>query len=248
MMNSTYQDLKGKHVLVTGGTSGIGKEITNGLNYQQVDITLLGRDEHKLKDSMNEFLQIKDLCICDQNQIAQIEKSLEKLHRPFDGIVFSAGIANFLPIKFLKQEKSQEIFNVNFFSNVIILQYLIRKKLLNKNASIVFVSSISQHVAEIGTSIYSSSKAALSAFARNAALELASSQIRVNSISPGLVKTNLLNDEKGVLSTNIIDKNAAQYPLGLGRANDVAALCLFLLSKESSWMTGADIRDRKSVV
>lgn len=239
---TNYSDLNGKNILITGGTSGIGLKVVETLNELNAEMTILGRNESKILNVKEKLSQIKDYKLCDQTNLDTIESSLSSLTKPFDGVVLSAGIANFLPIKFLKADKTQEIFNVNFFSNIIIIQYLLKKKLLNKNASIVIISSISQYVAETGTSIYSSSKAALSAFARNAALELSPSNIRVNTISPGLVRTELLNDENGLLSKSVMEKNEVNYPLGLGATEDVASAALFLLSNNSKWMTGSDLR------
>lgn len=237
-----YSELENKRILITGSTSGIGKKIASDLALQKSNLLLLGRNKEKLDQVSTSLQTTSDLCICDQADLSSIETAMSSITTPLDGVVFCAGVASFLPIKFLKQEKTQEIFNINFFSNVIILQYLIKKKLLRSGSSVVFISSISQYVAETGTSIYSSSKAALSAFARNAALELSPSKIRVNSISPGLVKTELLNDENGLLNEQVLNKNAANYPLGLGLTEDVSSAALFLLSDSSKWMTGSDIK------
>lgn len=241
-MKTSYSSLSNKKILVTGGTSGIGLKIVESLSDHNAQITLIGRNSEALEKLKTKYPAVKNFIVADLSDISNLETAMSLIDSDFDGVILSAGIANFLPIKFLKKEKTLEIFNVNFFSNTIILQQLAKKKLLNKNSSIVLISSISQSVAEIGTSIYSSSKAALSAFARNAALEFAPQNIRVNTISPGLVQTNLLNDSQGILNENQLSKNAAQYPLGLGTPSDVSSMTLFLISDESRWITGSDFK------
>lgn len=238
-----YSSLSGKKILITGGTSGIGLKTVELLSEQKAILTLIGRNKDLLEKLQQTFPHsIKEIIVGDLSNLDDLELSLKSISTVFDGVVLSAGVASFLPIKFLKKEKSLEVFNVNFFSNTMILQYLVKNKLLSKNSSIVLISSISQYVAEIGTSIYSASKAALAAFSRNLALELAPQKICVNTISPGLVQTNLLNDKQGILNESQLTKNTSEYPLGLGTPNDVAAMVLFLLNQDSQWITGSDFK------
>lgn len=239
---ANYSDIKDRVYLVTGSTSGIGKSITISLAEQGAKLVLLGRNEKKIKSLIDEFSLDAEICVCDLTDIEKIEQSLINLNTRLDGVVLCAGIAGFWPIKFLKYSNALELFNVNFFSNVSIIQTLLKRKLIKNGASIVLISSISQYVAEIGTSIYSASKAALSAYARNAALELSSQKIRVNTISPGLVKTDLLMDENGLINNEVLKKHEDSYPLGLGEVTNVSEAVLFLLSESSSWMTGSDLK------
>jgi NAD(P)-dependent dehydrogenase (short-subunit alcohol dehydrogenase family) len=141
----------------------------------------------------------------------------------------------------LSSEKISAVFSTNFDSNVILSQKLIKKKLLNKKASLVFISSISSKLGISGTAMYASSKAALSAFSKVLASELASQGIRSNSICPGIVKTPMSEKANEVTSEEDIEKGASAYPLGYGEPADVAGLVMYLLSDVSKWMTGSDI-------
>jgi NAD(P)-dependent dehydrogenase (short-subunit alcohol dehydrogenase family) len=153
-----------------------------------------------------------------------------------DGIVLCAGINDYVPVKFIKQEKIDRIFQTNYFSNLILLQMVLKKKLVNKGASIVFISSVSSLMGVPGTLLYASSKGAVNSAVRVLASELAGQRIRVNAICPGIVRTEMLS------GTNIDEetfvKQEVQYPLGLGTPEDVGSAVLFHLSDASRWLTG----------
>jgi NAD(P)-dependent dehydrogenase (short-subunit alcohol dehydrogenase family) len=116
---------------------------------------------------------------------------------------------------------------------------LIKNKKINKGGSIVFISSISTKLGIPGTSIYASSKAALSTYAKVVASEISKQQIRSNIISPGIIKSITPNVETAI---EISDKRLEEeYPFGFGSTSDVANLVAFLLSDLSRWITGSDI-------
>ena len=141
-----------------------------------------------------------------------------------------------MPVRFVKQEKIDRMFQTNYFSQLLLLQMLLKKKLVNKGASIVFISSVSSLMGVQGTLLYASSKGAINSAVRVLAAELAVQQMRVNAICPGIVRTEMLS------ATNIDEetftKQAAQYPLGLGTPEDVGHAVLFHLSEASRWLTG----------
>ena len=155
---------------------------------------------------------------------------------PLDGIVLCAGINEFVPVKFIKQEKINKMFQTNYFSQLILLQMLLKKKLLNKGASVVFISSVSSVMGVQGTLLYASSKGAINSAVRVLASELAGQKIRVNAILPGIVRTEMLS------GTNITEeqftKQEELYPLGLGTPQDVGHAVLFHLFDASRWLTG----------
>jgi NAD(P)-dependent dehydrogenase (short-subunit alcohol dehydrogenase family) len=172
---------------------------------------------------------------CDLTDEEQLRQAAETM-QPLDGIVFCAGINEFVPVRFVKQEKIDRMFQTNYFSQLLLLQMLLKKKLVNKGASIVFISSVSSLMGVQGTLLYASSKGAINSAVRVLAAELAVQQMRVNAICPGIVRTEMLS------ATNIDEetftKQAAQYPLGLGTPEDVGHAVLFHLSEASRWLTG----------
>jgi len=110
-----------------------------------------------------------------------------------------------------------------------------------KKGSLVFISSISSKLGVPGTALYAASKAALSAFAKVLASEVASQGIRSNSVCPGIVLTAMTDQAMEATSTEDMEKGALLYPLGYGEPQDVAGMVMYLLSDISKWVTGTDI-------
>ena len=119
-------------------------------------------------------------------------------------------------------------------------QKIVKKKLLNKNASLVFISSISSLMGVPATLLYAASKAAVNSTVKVLASEFASRKIRVNAIAPGIIITPML--EQSNLDMDELMEQEKQYPLGFGKPEDVAYLAAFLLSDESRWLTGNVIK------
>ena len=231
-----YLSLQGKHVLVTGASSGMGKVFAQMIAGQGARVSLLARNEERLEQTRN-LLEGEghNVVCCDLTDEEQLRQAAETM-QPLDGIVFCAGINEVVPVRFVKQEKIDRMFQTNYFSQLLLLQMLLKKKLVNKGASIVFISSVSSLMGVQGTLLYASSKGAINSAVRVLAAELAVQQMRVNAICPGIVRTEMLS------ATNIDEetftKQAAQYPLGLGTPEDVGHAVLFHLSEASRWLTG----------
>lgn len=230
------EQLTGKHILVTGASSGMGRVFCRMIAGQGARVSLLARNEERLKETMaNMTGSGHNYYVCDLTEEEQIKAVSEKLDA-LDGVVFCAGINEFVPLKFVKQEKLNRIFQTNYFSQVLLTQILVKKKLIKKNASLVYISSLSSVIGVAGTLLYASSKAALNSAVRVIATELAPQGIRANAICPGIVRTEMLG------STNIDEdaftNQAADYPLGLGTPEDVGNAVLYHLSDGSRWMTG----------
>lgn len=228
-------NLLNKTILVTGGSSGIGKEIAIQCSNFGANVIIVGRDKERLTQTLNQLNQSSQMFICDLTQGENII-NLVNLLPQLDGVVFCAGVVEYVPVKLLTQKKIDNIFNVNFNSQVLLTQYLLKNKKINLNSSLVYISSISSKIGVAGTAMYSSSKAALNTFAKVTASELASQKIRVNSICPGIILTPMGEHAKSV--NNNIEKD---YPLGLGSPIDIAGPCVFLLSDASKWITGTEI-------
>lgn len=231
--------LEDKKILVTGSSSGIGKSISLKLSERGANLIITGRNKDRLEDTFNRLegndheLISADLTL--QSDLARVAIESDQL----DGVVFCAGIVQYMPAKQLDLSSLDEIFNVNFKSQIALYQQLHINKKIKKNASLVFVSSISALSAVPATLAYATSKAAINSAVRILASELSKLGVRVNSISPGLIETSLL-DNSG-LDKGIFDKNATKYPLGSGKCDDVANAAIFLLSDASRWITGIDL-------
>lgn len=234
--------LEGKTVLVTGASSGIGKSIAIACSEMGATVVLNGRNivrlnetEQKLKNRGAHMVLPCDLS--DKEQVTDFVSKLPVL----DGLVFCSGISKFLPFSFIKEDVLNEIFNVNCFSPVMLLNKIIRTKKINKNSSVVFISSIAGNSnISPANSIYGASKSALTSFAKYIALELSAKKIRCNSILPGRIETSLI--EHSQLTKEDVEKDIDKYPLKrYGKPEEVANAALFLLSDASSWITGTQI-------
>ena len=228
--------LTGKHILVTGASSGMGKVFARMIAAEGAVVSLLARNEERLTQTLNSLNgEGHKVFVCDLTDDEQIKKVATELN-PIDGAVFCAGINDYVPLKFVSQSKIEPIFKTNFYSQVILTQSLVKKKQINKGASLVFISSLSSKLGVPGTLLYASSKAALDSAVRVMAAEMAPQGIRVNSICPGIVKTEMLSGTN--ISEEQFVEQEKEYPLGLGTPEDVGHAVLFHLSDGSRWLTG----------
>lgn len=232
-----------KKILITGATSGLGLDLATKLSELQAAVTITGRNLEVLsllgdrlkKDNVN----FQNAVPADLAQLENIQKLADSVDA-LDGLVLSAGIIDYTPAKMVSNEKIRRVFQVNFESNVLLIQRLLKGKKISPGASIVFISSIAASIGVPGTSLYAASKAALNSYAKVLASELSLQKIRVNVISPGIVKTELI-DRENVSTPEQSSKLEAQYPLGFGNPGDISNTAMFLLSDDSKWITGSNI-------
>jgi NAD(P)-dependent dehydrogenase (short-subunit alcohol dehydrogenase family) len=230
--------LEGKTVLVTGASSGIGRAIAVECSKMQAKLVITGRNVERLSETLtmlegNGHQQI----ITDLNDENHLKNLVEQCAN-LNGVVLCAGIDKRLPVKFINKNDFDEIMQTNLFAPSFLMQQLLKKKKIEKQSSIVYISSIAAYSADMGHAMYSASKGALNSFARVMALELAPQQIRVNCILPGVVDTNIL--QSGMLTEEQFKEEEKRYPLGrFGKPEDIAFSAIYLLSGASSWTTGS---------
>lgn len=232
--------LEGKTILVTGASSGIGRTIAIECSKMGATIVITGRNEKRLKETFSSLLGQNNLMFIEDITMHQTEliESLPTL----DGLVNSAGIIGIQPFNFILEEEIKKMFEVNFFSPVLLTKQIFKKKLLKKNSSIVFISSLAGNViVSKGNAAYGASKSALTSIAKTMALELASKKIRVNSILPGMVKTEMMESFLQSLTPEQLEADEKKYPLGYGSPEDVALAAIYLLSDASKWVTGSSL-------
>lgn len=231
--------LEGKRVLVTGASSGIGKAVAQECAKCGAKLVLTARNEERLKATLDSLegeghnMVIADLT--NQDELMALVGLLE----PVDGVVLCAGINDKSIIKFLNQEHVDKMLATNFTSPVYLSQMLTKKKKLNKEASIVFISSISAFYPSVSNAMYASSKAALSQFAKVLALELMPQKIRVNCIEPAFVETGMLNKYE---ISDKMDEIRANAPFGrFLEPAEVAQAAIYLLSDATKLVTGSNL-------
>ena len=240
-MNHPFS-LQGKTILITGASSGIGKATAVLCAQMGAKLIIVGRNSERLNAVFNSLQgQEHQQIVLDfekENAVEELILKIEKL----DGIVHSAGISLNLPFKFTNLEKLTKIMRVNFEIPFMITQKLLKNKQINKESSIVFLSSVSGYNAVAkGITAYSASKGAISASIRVMALELAPQKIRVNAVCPGMVQTEMNTENSHLTAEQLKADELLNYPLGYGKPEDVANSIVFLLSEGSSWITGSNL-------
>lgn len=229
-----------KKILVTGASSGIGKDVAIHISLQDAQVIISARNEERLNETLHSLKEseVKHQAICcDLSSKDDLDALVDSLS-PLDGIVLNAGAVKLAPIAFINDTTIDDLFEINVQSSIRLVQRLVRKKKLKKGASIVFVSSIATQKATIGNAVYNATKGAVNAFVKSLALELATKKIRANAILPGFVPTGILDEAQ--MSEEALSAHLKNYPLGrYGKPEDVAYLAIFLLSNQSSWMTGS---------
>ncbi len=233
--------LTGKTVLITGAASGIGRATALECAKLGAKCVITGRRADALQAVYDELEGEGHQQILAELTSEEDLKRLVGEVDSLDGLVLCAGKALMLPFPFCTREKHDEVFNINFFSPVELLRLLTKKKKLNKDASVVFVSSIGGNSCfAVGSSVYGASKAALSTAMKFYAKELAPKKIRVNTVNPGMVWTKL--SAKRQLTEEQVQTNIQLYPLKrYGEPEEIAHGVAYLLSDAASWITGHEL-------
>lgn len=235
------KDLVGKTILVTGASSGIGRGIAVACSLAGASVIILGRNKVRLQETLNMMCgENHQMVICDITDFSQLDTTVTAFPQ-LDGVAHCVGIGQRIPAKLLTERDVDSVMNVNFKAPVMLQSLLLQQKKIKRSSSIVFIASIASWSPSIGNSIYSASKGAIISYANCLSLELAPRQIRVNCISPAMVWTNLIMNDG--LTEEQLKEDESRYPLKrYGKPEDVANLAVFLLSDESSWMTGSNVK------
>ena len=235
---------KGRVILVTGGSSGIGYAAAQRFAEEGGKCILVARDQTRLDAAVNglrggQHVAISVDCV-DENVLRKRIKEVCQVTGPLYAGVFSAGIHQVRPLAIADSRHFTEILSANVVTAAIGAR-IFAKFAEKKGASMVFLSSAAALKGEAAISAYSASKAALIGLARSLSVELAPKRIRVNVLSPGVVQTDMT---KGLFS-NLTKEQIAEienaHLLGLGEPKQVASAISFLASEEASWITGTNL-------
>jgi NAD(P)-dependent dehydrogenase (short-subunit alcohol dehydrogenase family) len=233
-----------RRVLITGASSGIGRETAFLLAKDGNEVIVLGRDYGRTKEVFEKLdrsnNQNHQFFVIDLNSIQSISNLCLKIE-PINGLVLSAGIVETVPIRFLTEEILNRTLQINFISPVLLFNTLYSKKLILNGSSIVFLSSIGGNIiGDKGNGAYAASKGAISAISKVMAVEFSKQSIRFNCVLPGMVKTNMTLNSLASVSKEQLENNEKMYPLGYGQPIQIANLIEFLISEKSNWVTGVD--------
>ncbi len=236
--------MKNKTVLITGGTTGIGLATAQLLSAEGAKVIVTGRNPETLAAAKKVLTSVVVLSsdagdlAADQALGGEIKQFADHL----DGAFLNAGVGGFAPIDAVTPEQYDHLFNVNVRGLYFQLQSLL--PLLANPSSVVFTSSIAGSIAFAGSSVYSATKAAVISLGKTLAVELAQRGVRVNVLSPGPIDTPILKksglppDQQKGFEEMVVAKSLLKR---FGTSEEVARAARFLLSEDSSNITGTEL-------
>tara|TARA_A100001015_G_scaffold276206_1_gene334226 strand:- start:1881 stop:2612 length:732 start_codon:yes stop_codon:yes gene_type:complete len=233
-------DFKGKKVLVTGATGGIGGAIVKKFLSLNASVIGSGTNLEKLNLLKKEFPNL----LTEQFDISQhdkIDEFIEKIFVNLNGLdilINNAGITKDNLSLRMKSEDWQKVIDINLTSTFFLCKSAIKKMLKNKFGRIINITSIVGHTGNLGQGNYSASKAGVVAMSKSLAIEYAKKNITVNCVSPGFIKTNMTDK----ISEKIKSELISRIPMNrLGNGEDISNTIAFLSSDSSSYITGETI-------
>lgn len=245
-----FQDafsLQNKTILITGASSGIGRQCAMSCEQKGAALILLGRDQKRLEETMG---LMKDkarhitysIDLCEFDTVETLMDDIIQKKGKINGLIHAAGISTTLPFKMMNPEKLEYFFRTNVFAAMNLTRFALKKTCISdEGGSVVFISSVMGMVGETGKSLYGMTKGALIAAVRSLSLEYGPRRIRFNCISPGVVETPM--SQKSVYSQDEASLSYIKslHPLGIGLPDDIANACIYLLSDASKWVTGTNL-------
>ncbi len=230
--------LKGKNIIVTGASGGIGNSIVKKLSEAGSNVLATGTRLEKLEELKSKFNKIKILKF-DISETDKIEDFLERasneLGNPLDCLVNNAGITkDNLAIR-MSVDEWRRVIDVNLTSTFLLSKFAVKKMLKNKSGKIINITSIVGHTGNLGQANYTASKAGIVAMSKSLAIEYAKKNININCVSPGFIKTAMTDKIDSKIKETIVSKIPSAR---LGEPEDIANAVLFLASNQSDYING----------
>ena len=236
-MNNPFT-LKGKTILVTGASSGIGRSICIECSKAGASVILTARNRERLEQTLS-LMDPGNHRIIEADLTNSIDiQTLSEIDTVLDGVALVAGINDKLIIKKIDEPFITKMMSTNFVGPALLIQALLKKKRLNRHASIVFMSSVSAFYPSVSNAMYAATKAAINQFAKVLSLEVIPLKARVNCIEPAFVETEMIKkyDEE------TIKEVLRNYPLGrFAKPEEIAYAAIYYLSDASQLVTGTSL-------
>jgi NAD(P)-dependent dehydrogenase (short-subunit alcohol dehydrogenase family) len=236
MSNAAHKafSLEGKTVLVTGASSGLGRQIALVCAQHGAKLIITGRDNARLQETQDRLsgqghvMVLADLATTEgRDRVVQAGSNI-------DGVMHCAGKQKHCPIRQLTETVMTDMYAANFLAPVMLTQRLLQNNAIAPRGAIIFMLSSAAHIGTRGIAPYAAMKSALLGVIRCLALEVAKRGIRVNGISPSAVVTPMWDAGQ-------LEEQKARHPLGLGDPHDVANAAMYMLSDASRWVTGTTL-------
>lgn len=233
--------LSGKRILITGASSGIGRATAIECSRLGATLVITARNEERLNETLSLLSGDEHVAIiADVSNSDDVDRLVKQLPQ-LDGFVCNAGITLRKPVSYINREELTGLFDVNVFACFALTKSIMRAKKMNRNGSLVFLSSMAARQVTPGNAMYAASKAAVESFSRSCAIEYASKGIRSNAVLPGMIETPLVTG--GMLSPEDIKRDKEHYMLKrYGRPEEVAWAIAYLLSDVSAWVTSTSLK------
>jgi len=237
-------DLSGKLILITGASSGIGRASAVQLSRLGGRVVLVARSKEKLNETLDMMEgEGHGVYPFDLTQIDKIEELIKQIAQEkgaLNGLVHCAGIAPLRPLGLTKGDFLHDVMLINFYSFVELVRCVSKKRNYAVGASLIGLSSVASKMGDKSKIAYSASKAALDSAIKCMAKELAEKTIRVNTVMPGWVKTEMYTDymaEHG--NEPDAEKILARQYMGIAEAEEIANAIAYLLCDSSKTITGS---------
>lgn len=241
-MSSNVRDANARHILITGGSSGIGLAAAVRASRSGARVTLVARRREELNGALAQLdgkgHAAHECDVTDYARIATLLPEIAASSGPVHALIHAAGIHAVSPVRTVNPMQAAEMFNVNVTSALMLSKAFRKPNVRADDASIVLLSSAVGVVGSSGVSIYAATKAAVASLAQSLGLELAREGIRVNAVAAGIVATPLTERLRDAVGNGGWERIAGAHPLGIGTPDDVAAAALFLASPDARWITG----------
>jgi NAD(P)-dependent dehydrogenase (short-subunit alcohol dehydrogenase family) len=233
--------LKGKTILVTGASSGIGLAASQLIAAQGGSVVGIARNATQLQAAIEKLDGSGHRAIqADLSECESFEELVAKLPQ-IQGVVHSAGDPHTLAARDLSRKVFEKVFSVHLYAPNLLTVELIRQRKLGENGSVVFLSSLAAKSPAKGMMAYAIAKAGLLVSARSLTAEYSAKfKIRFNSVLPGMIDTPFQLSGGGAFAANVMARESVAYPFGIGKPESVAGLIAFLLSDASEWITGGE--------
>jgi len=233
-------DMGKRIVMITGASSGIGRETAILLSELGAQAILVGRNMDKLADTRNLMNGTRHLVEAfDLNEIDAIDpwfRGITDNVGPLHALIHCAGVQKTRPLQTLKSKTTDAIMRVNVHAGLALARNFARKD--SSGGAIVFLSGGVALVGQPGVAAYAASKGAIVAMTKSLAVELAKDRIRVNCVCPGYVDTEMLEKVRNTLTPDQFSVLERMHPLGIGQPADVAYAIAFLVADTGRWITG----------
>ncbi|HHV37171.1 MAG TPA: 3-oxoacyl-[acyl-carrier-protein] reductase [Candidatus Cloacimonetes bacterium] len=231
-------------VLITGGSRGIGLAIAEHFGKAKAKVIILGRNQESLDNAISK-LKEQDIdaagysaSVSDSARMDEVFADIIKEHGKIDVLINNAGVTKDNLLIRMKEEDWESVMDINLKGAFVCTQKAFKHMMRARSGSIINISSVIGLMGNAGQANYAASKGGIIAFTKSCAKEFAPRNIRVNAIAPGFIETEMTAE----LSDSVRAEYAKVIPLGkMGSAAEVAKVCLFLASDESSYITGQTI-------